>query len=60
MHQLKQSVHLWPQLALLPVTYPTPVQCPGQVIACPQRKDGHRRRWIEAQLVQNGEYPAHL
>lgn len=34
--------------ALEPITHPTPVQRPGQVVPCPQREDGHRRRWVEA------------
>lgn len=41
-------------------THPSPVEGPGQVIAGPQRKDGHGGLRAEFQLVQYRQDPAHL
>lgn len=41
-------------------THPAPVERPGEVVSCSQRKNRHRRLWVHLQLVQSGQDPAHL
>lgn len=41
-------------------THPTPVERPGEVISCSQRKHGHRRLRTHLQLIQSRQDPPHL
>lgn len=41
-------------------THPAPVERPGEVISCSQRKDCDGRLGVHLQLVQRGQDPAHL
>lgn len=42
------------------LSYPSPVEGPGQVVPGAQREDGDGRRRPQLQLVQHGQDPAHL
>lgn len=41
-------------------THPTPVERPGEVISCSQRKNSDRRLGAHLQLIQSGKDPPHL
>lgn len=41
-------------------THPTPVERPGKVISCSQRKNSDRRLGVHLQLIERGQDPPHL